>query len=432
MKHRIVVFVGILVALANTVSAQLQITPNITPEKLVRETLLGNRVEVRNIKYKGAERAIASFSDSAAHPLMAEGIMLTTGIALGAAGPNQRSGMSANNGTPGDYVLKRLGNGPTYDAASLEFDFVPEMELLSFNFVFASEEYVEYVNSQFNDVFAFLISGPGIKGQKNLAIIPGTRYPITVNTINHISHRKNYIDNNYFGRRGQRIKGREEYLNPHLIKTYEFDGLTTLLQAETRVRPGETYHIKIAIADVSDSRYDSAVFLEAGSFTSLPSDPIEREEILLREFADVRRMADPVRVGEKPTYKIETEVAKVDTVPEPTPTLVDGWKVAVEFDFNVSQLDAAGKEQLRAARDYIKSHPEKSVHLAGHTDDVGSKSYNVRLSKKRAEAVRRHLIRLGIPARRIVIDWHDFEQPLIDQETDFARARNRRVEVVLR
>src|SRR5690606_15673266 len=91
--------------------------------------------------------------------------------------------------------LTKLAKANTYDAVVLEFDFIPVSEWISFRYVFASEEYMEYVNRGFNDVFAFYLSGFEIKEPINLATVPGTREIVSVNSINHQKNANFYIDN---------------------------------------------------------------------------------------------------------------------------------------------------------------------------------------------------------------------------------------------
>ena len=120
--------------------------------------------------------------------------------------------------------------------------------------MFGSEEYPEYANSSFNDVFGFFLSGPGIAGiftnnARNIATLPETNQFVSINNVNHINNSQFYI-NNSGG------------------LTIQYDGFTTVLKANATVIPGETYHIKLAIADVSDNIYDSGVCIKAGSFSS--------------------------------------------------------------------------------------------------------------------------------------------------------------------
>ncbi|MCF8237084.1 MAG: choice-of-anchor L domain-containing protein [Saprospiraceae bacterium] len=188
-----------------------------------------------------------------------KGILLTTGNAQLALGPNDSGSSSGLNGTFGDDDLDILselfGNGTiSNDACILELDVYANTNELTFEYVFGSEEYPEFVNSNFNDIFAFLISGPGITGipeiggQDNMAVLPNGEF-VQINSVNYASNWEYYRSN--LG--GQSI---------------EYDGLTSdylgtkkSLTARYNVTPCKTYHLKLAIADRGDSSYDSGVFI---------------------------------------------------------------------------------------------------------------------------------------------------------------------------
>jgi gliding motility-associated-like protein len=137
----------------------------------------------------------------------------------------------------------------------LEFDFFPLDNTVTFQYVFGSEEYPEYVNAGYNDVFGFFITGPNPLGgnytNTNVALIPSTTIPVAIDNVHSGSHPAYYVDN-------QNIGG----------TTIVLDGFTTVLTATTNLVPCQQYHIKIAIADAGDGVFDSAVFLQANSFSS--------------------------------------------------------------------------------------------------------------------------------------------------------------------
>ncbi|HRW76381.1 MAG TPA: choice-of-anchor L domain-containing protein, partial [Saprospiraceae bacterium] len=134
-----------------------------------------------------------------------KGILLTTGSAQNALGPNDSGSSSGVNGTIGDDDLDVLsdlfGNGTiSNDACILELDVYANTNELTFEYVFGSEEYPEFVNSNFNDIFAFLISGPGITGipqiggQDNMAVLPNGTF-VQINSVNHADNWEYYRDN---------------------------------------------------------------------------------------------------------------------------------------------------------------------------------------------------------------------------------------------
>ncbi|MCC6838699.1 MAG: choice-of-anchor L domain-containing protein [Flavobacteriales bacterium] len=248
--------------------AQLVVTGSVPPATVVQDVLLGPGVTASNITYTGNIAQLGTFVGVNCFLGLDSGMVMSSGAAFGAAGPNNTDGFTLPSGGydgPGDndlWIASGSGFAQSYDAAVLQFDFVPTGDSLSFRFVFASEEYLEFVNS-INDVFGFFLSGPGITGPysnnaANIALIPGTTMPVSINNVN------NNVNSAYYIVNGDGTNAPYNS-NPQYI---QYDGLTTVLTANANVICGETYHIKIAISDISDGILDSGVFLEAGSFQS--------------------------------------------------------------------------------------------------------------------------------------------------------------------
>lgn len=237
--------------------AQLTTEVNVyTPDQLVNDVLLGGGVTASNVVYTGMPNAIGKFNGANTNIGINSGIIMNTGTvqigANGPQGPNNQPGTGVNNNGPADPILAGITGQVSMNAARLEFDFVPTSDSIQFNFVFASEEYPEFVG-QINDAFGFFITGPNPAGgnftNENIALIPGTNLPISINNLN-AGNNGQYFINNSGG------------------PTIQYDGFTTPLTAKSPVTCGETYHIILVISDMTDGQYDSAVFLEEGSFTS--------------------------------------------------------------------------------------------------------------------------------------------------------------------
>lgn len=259
------------------VNAQtISVTPATTPaevEDYVENVLLGSCVTASNITYTGATEASATFNGNGTALGLDGGILLTTGQAVRAIGPDDANSSGFSHNLPGDPDLTVLAsNFTTYDATILEFDFVPQSDTLRFNYIFASEEYPEYVNSGYNDVFGFFISGPGISGPftggaENIALIPNTNTPVAIDNVNNgysASEPASGPCNNC-----------AFYVDNSSGAAVQYDGHTTVLTAEVVVTPCQTYHIKLAVADAGDGALDSGVFLEQGSFSAVGTDPVE-------------------------------------------------------------------------------------------------------------------------------------------------------------
>jgi len=243
---------------------QLTVASGMTPTQYV-QSLVGGGIVISNVTFAGNPTQIGTFNGTNANVGFDAGVVMAAGPINGLiGGPGV-----ADNGQPGSgiadndllAVAQSVNPGifSTSDAAILEFDFVPSSNVAAFNFVFSSDEYLQWVNSTFNDVFAFFVSGPGITGPynapaafpggaQNVAVVPGTNTPITISTIHPGLNGQYYINNNG--------------------TSFTHNGFTVPIPVELSVQCGETYHFKYAIADCSDDFLNTAVFIEAGSFVS--------------------------------------------------------------------------------------------------------------------------------------------------------------------
>ncbi|MEE3037720.1 MAG: choice-of-anchor L domain-containing protein, partial [Bacteroidota bacterium] len=259
-----------------------------TPEFLVDSILLGEGVVATNHQYQGGADQIGFFNGLNTNIGIDSGIVLCTGDIDelipngfgGGAPPNNVNDpdlLDLANSVPG-LIGQNFQVSSVNDIAILEFDFIPASSFLSFKYVFASVEYFAYENTEFNDVFGFFISGPGITGPYesppafpdgsiNIATFASTEanslgvmLPITVSSV-QAQYNSDLFVSNQFG-------GDDNGINTNV------SGYTTVFTAEANVTCGALYHIKLAIADGSDSGLSSFVMLEAGSFSSPELDVI--------------------------------------------------------------------------------------------------------------------------------------------------------------
>lgn len=277
----------ILILLLLTVAAQAQVSvfpPNqeldpetgepLSIEESIVINLMGssyNQLDISNIQLNCPNEAIGYFSSlgdtSEAFDLMS-GLAMSTGCLVDIPGPNSGiiTGTNCGGGFEGgDPDLESIAGVTTNDACILEFDIKAFGNAFEFNYVFGSEEYDNYVCSSFNDVFAFMITGPNPNGEDylnhNIALIPNTDLPVSINTIN---------DGVSDGGGGPicLLDYSEYYAGESPV--LDFEGLTKTFTASAEVIPCETYHLKLAIADGTDSVLDSGVFIEAGSLEAEP------------------------------------------------------------------------------------------------------------------------------------------------------------------
>ena len=249
--------------------AQLSVFPNGNANALVN-TIVGSGIQITNAQIQCGSGNSGTFVSSSTNLGIGSGIILSTGSVFNAIGPNDDPGQS-NNGTncpfSTDPQLTSIVNNANYDGCILQFDIVPACSTLNINYVFASEEYPEYVNSQYNDVFGFFISGPNPSGGNynnfNIARLQnGTQ--VAINNINNGTNNTGPCMNcNYYVNNGDgTVSGGA---------TIQFDGFTTPLTAAANVVPCSTYHLKLAIADAGDCDWDSGVFLAYHGLTCPPS-----------------------------------------------------------------------------------------------------------------------------------------------------------------
>ncbi len=269
LLFRTLIFVTMLFAYF-PVKAQLTVNSTPTPVQLVTNILLGPGVSASNITYTGGATARGSFNCvGACNVGISNGILLTSGAVSNAIGPNNATGSGSATGAGSDIDLNALNPGGSnpQDAAILQFDFTVATDSVRFRYVWASEEYHDYVGTTCNDVFGFFINGPGITGKKNIALIPGTNTPITINNVNNGWAAGGTSPNGPCTNCGY-------FTDNTGGNTVQYDGMTTVLTAATQVCPCETYHIKLAIEDFCDGSFDSGVFLEGNSFQSVGEIPV--------------------------------------------------------------------------------------------------------------------------------------------------------------
>ncbi len=313
-SYRIYLWACVFVGISLSATAQLTVTPGLSAYQLATQ-LAGPGVTVTNATYTGDPSASGSFNALGTNLGMGSGILLTTGSAVNAIGPNVSPGITTDFGLPGDSMLSVYADTTTLDAAILEFDFVPQNDTLIFRYVFGSDEYPEYVCSPFNDVFGFFLSGPGIVGSPNIALIPGTALPVAINTINSGTPGQ-------YGTNGPNcgLAYPNLYIDNTNSTTIEYDGMTVVMLAKAIVIPCQTYHLKLAIADAGDGAWDSGVFFEKGSLSTVP---------IVYAGADTTRCAGAVvQLGTTATsgwtYSWTPSTGlNSTTIPNPTATLIN-------------------------------------------------------------------------------------------------------------
>jgi len=281
MMKSLRVYLVVAFALFNTLSFAQPITVSTvqTPQQLVDNVLLGFGVTALNVTINGnpllantPQGNVGFFTNSNPAFPIDSGLILTTGNAIGAIGPNSSTSFTNNNpptaSVSTDPHLNDIAAGSVTNGVVLEFDFIPQGDSVIFNYMFGSDEYPEFSPSTFNDAFGLFLWGPGIAGPYvqagypnggiNIATIPGGT-PVTINNVGDASNTNYYVFN-------------EAASTLTYGDAIQYDGTTVKLTAASAVQCNQLYHIKLAISNVGDQSYDSGVFLEAGSFSSAAVD----------------------------------------------------------------------------------------------------------------------------------------------------------------
>ncbi|MBK6833554.1 MAG: choice-of-anchor L domain-containing protein [Bacteroidetes bacterium] len=241
-----------LTLFSGKLSAQLVVNNTLTPQQLA-QLISGPGVQILNPVVHSGANGYGKYNATNSNLNITEGLLLTTGTINNAVGPNNvgnKTTYFGSQNTPDTYPLLTNYTGRTiYEYCEFEFDIIPQGDTIKFDFVFASEEYEEWVGSQYNDVFGFFISGPGITGDPgagsyhNIALLPNSTTAVTINNVNQNSNTAYYQNNN----NGTSV---------------QYDGFTKGLKAISKVTPCTSYHLKLIVADASDKLWDSGVFIE--------------------------------------------------------------------------------------------------------------------------------------------------------------------------
>lgn len=246
----------------NSTNKDLIVVDSITVASFLNNMLFSGNIEISNISYTGNLQTIGYFSDYETSSGLDCGVVISTGKVDDISNPSSFFANTTHS-LPGDSLLSLYIQGQTYDAIIIEFDVMLQDDslLLCSEYVFASEEYPEYVNTSFNDMFGFFISGPNPNGgfyeNFNMTKIPGTDLPVSINNLNNGLNNSGpcencdyYIDNSD---------------SSNLF--FAMDGMTTVIPASIAVIPNVNYHVRLAVCDAGDHIFDSSVLFRIFSFS---------------------------------------------------------------------------------------------------------------------------------------------------------------------
>ncbi|HTB05684.1 MAG TPA: choice-of-anchor L domain-containing protein [Bacteroidia bacterium] len=254
---------------------------------LVNKILLGSGITATNITYQGIDTSFGFFNGTKSNIGMDSGVVITNGTITLCDGPNAKSYGNVSDGANTTYRYPASPDGwpssntyndsdlanligttysNTYSCAILQFDFVAVADSIQFQYSFGSNEEPHYVGSKYLDDFGFFLSGPGIAGPFshgaiNLALVPKTTTAVYINSVNCTTNSAYYVCNY------PSSTGCSSCPATLAATTVGYNGFTTVLTAKASVQCGKKYHIKLGVGNIGNGKFDSGVFLKAGSFT---------------------------------------------------------------------------------------------------------------------------------------------------------------------
>lgn len=262
MKYIFITLIAIVFALGETNAQQITVDDSQTPEQLIN-ALVEGCVDVSNISssINGSINGFSSygyFEKGASNFPFENGIVLSSGNVNSAGNAQNTNALNEGdtNWQTDPDLETALGINNTLNATSIEFNFTSATSSINFNYILASEEYFADYPCNYSDGFAFLIKEAGTaQPYQNIAVIPGTTTPVNTNTIH------------------EEIVGFCDAENDGFFEGYNigdtnFNGRTTVMSASATITPNVEYNIKLIIADQTDRNFDSAVFIEANSFSN--------------------------------------------------------------------------------------------------------------------------------------------------------------------
>ncbi len=381
------------------------------PDELVQTVLLkeGSGIIISNVQFTGLKQSMASFINESPEELIDAGLILSTGDVFDAIGPNKAKNTGSRGSGRSDQDLQAIATGVVTDAVVLEFDLIALRDSIVFTYVFASEEYPEYVDKGVNDVFGFFIYEIGGNHIRplNIARLPISRKKVTIDNVNH---RRNH---NYFLKSDFLDAHTDEFWRDHKsmmmrARIFEYDGFTVPLQAIARLKEGKKYHLKIAIADVGDRNYDSAVLIKANSFSSKGEKVESADSIVLAEVKSKMNDISSITFNDNLSFSL-----------------------LLNFDIDDSKILPESIVPLEKLSELLGNFQDIKLQIIGHTDSDGTAQSNLELSKRRAKTVYSYLIMNGVKRERLSTLAKGEEEAAFSNDTVEGKAQNRRVEFVI-
>jgi uncharacterized repeat protein (TIGR01451 family) len=236
-------------------------TNSFTTEQILNNVILNSSCGVISNVVTQGQCGVGYFNANQSDFPFEQGMIIRSGLAFFTEGSMNTGTSSSTCSQISDpdlvAIMQGVGeNGSINDVTSVKFNIVPTENILSFNFLFASNEYGQF-QCQFSDVFGFILTDLTTGQSQNIAVIPGTTTPISTTTI-----------------RNNLYNGSCPSVNSQFFSTFNINnaassvnmaGYTVPMTAIATVIPNREYSLKLAVGDYQDSSFDSAVFIEGGS-----------------------------------------------------------------------------------------------------------------------------------------------------------------------
>jgi gliding motility-associated-like protein len=373
-KRKFRLLSALILVFSLQINAQvITIDDTFSAQQLIEDVLIDSPcANVSNFSVSGwtfdnDNRSYGYFTDGGSNFPFENGVIISTGRAVSAIGPNASLQSEGPVTWAGDNDLEAaINESSSINATVLEFDFLPLANKVSFEYIFSSEQYLSSPNPNqcnFSDGFVFLLREVNSQDQyENLAVVPGTTIPVKITTVRGSGTICPPANENFF----DAFNGTNHPTN--------FNGQTKILEASANVTPGVLYHMKLVVADQGNQLFDSAIFLGGGSFKveiDLGEDRLIANENPLCN--DEVFVLDATQSGNSNVYKWFRNGVLLNNENNPTYEVENPGIYTVEVELENSGCVASGEIEI----EYATGSPLNDTTLTQCADENGQAIFNL-------------------------------------------------------
>lgn len=381
----------------------------------IARQLNGVDTEIIRVNYIGNPKAIGGFEGAGSLFQMSSGIVLSTGKVSDLCSKTKKDPTTGVFNHKPHPFLKPYQSGPISDAAILEIDFIPHSNFISFNLVMASTAYPEFVEAAYDDLTLALLYDPDGR-ISNIATLKNSTEAISIRLVNHQKNPEYFIRNSSKipfpspdkvdtlniknGRQTYKIirKKNTELANQTLFNDFFLcDGMTKVMQCVHAVDSGKKHRLRIVVADQGNALFDTAIFIEAGSFRSSP----DRNHSfgVLAQNPQYYEKIDTLKSNYNNSFNLNNKHSAA-------PTLCHSSFPQIQFEFDSDTLSLLARQQLDSIAKQMGYCMNSKIQIDAYAAALFDEKYNQNLSKARAKKVQHYLLNKGVLAYRIRIRWH--------------------------